>query len=197
MGLWMIPLIQGTNPPPSDSQPTIAMAANVDVTSSTAKYARYFHQLLCLLPAATLLLALDKSTELKTIPGLTSLLICFHLPKSTATNKGHMRRQCSNTASMCNKHADIILARAEVDHMFPAHEACAVQDMFCFAALANAMTCTMYTDLTGAFPVRSFKNMQYIFVVYIYDLNAIIVHPMPSRTKASFIATFTEVFNNL
>jgi hypothetical protein len=173
------------------------MAANIDAISSAAEYALYVHQLLCLPPAATLLLALDKSTKLKTIPGLTLLLICSHLPKSTATNKGHMRRQCSNTASTRNKHADIILARAEVDHMFPAHKACAVQDMFCFAALADATTGTMYTDLTGAFPARSFKNMQYIFVVYIYDLNAIIVHPTPSQTDASFIATFTEVFNIL
>jgi hypothetical protein len=66
--------------------------------------------------------------------------------------------------------------------------------MFCFAALANAMTSTMYTDLTGAFPVRSFKNMIYIFVAYIYDLNAIIVRPMTSRTDASFIVAFTKVF---
>jgi hypothetical protein len=98
---------------------------------------------------------------------------------------------------MHNKHADIILARAKVDRMFPTHKACAVQDMFCFAALTNATTGTMYTDLTGVFPVRSFKNMQFLFVVYIYDLNAIIVHPMPSRTNASFIATFTEGFNIL
>jgi hypothetical protein len=135
------------------------MAANVDATSSASEYARNVHQLLCLPPATTLLLALDKSTELKTIPGLTLLLICSHLPKSTATNKGHMRRQRSNTASMCNNHADIILACAVVERMFPAHKACAVQDMFCFAALANATTGTMYTDLTGAFPVSSFKNM--------------------------------------
>ncbi len=98
---------------------------------------------------------------------------------------------------MCNKHAGIILACAEVDRMLPAHEACAVQDMFCFAALTNATTGTMYTDLTGAFPVRSFKNMQYIFVVYIYDLNAINVRIMPSQTDASFITAFTEVFNIL
>jgi hypothetical protein len=102
------------------------MAANVDATSSAAKYACCVHQLLCLPPAATLLLALNKSTELKTIPGLTLLLICSHLPKSTATNKGHMWRQRSNTASTRNKHADIILARAKVDHLFPAHKACAV-----------------------------------------------------------------------
>jgi hypothetical protein len=66
--------------------------------------------------------------------------------------------------------------------------------MFCFAALANATLGTMYTNITGAFPVWSFKNMQYIFVAYIYNLNAIIVHPMPSCTNSSFIATFSKVF---
>jgi hypothetical protein len=70
---------------------------------------------------------------------------------------------------------------AKVDCMFPAHKACAAQDMLCFAALADATTGTMYTDLTSGFPVRSFKNMQYIFVAYIYDLNIIIVRPMPSH----------------
>ncbi len=55
----------------------------------------------------------------------------------------------------------------------------------------------MYTDLTGAFPVRSFKNMIYIFLAYIYDLIAIIVRPMASCTDASFIAAFTEVFTIL
>jgi hypothetical protein len=51
----------------------------------------------------------------------------------------------------------------------------------------------MYTDLTGAFPVRSFKNMQYIFVAYIYDLNAIIVRAMPTHTNAAMITAFKEV----
>jgi hypothetical protein len=58
--------------------------------------------------------------------------------------------------------------------MCPPHEACVVQDTFWFATLANAML-MMYTDITGAFPIQSFKNMQYIFIAYIYDLNAIIV----------------------
>jgi hypothetical protein len=81
--------------------------------------------------------------------------------------------------------------------MLPAHKACVTQDMLCFAALADATTGTMYTDLTVAFPVRSFKNMQYIFIAYIYNLNAIIVRPMASCTNASFIAAITQVFNIL
>jgi hypothetical protein len=66
--------------------------------------------------------------------------------------------------------------------------------MFCFATLANATLGATYTDITGAFPIWSFKNMQYIFVAYIYNLNAIIVQPMPSRTNSSFIAAFYKVF---
>jgi hypothetical protein len=36
--------------------------------------------------------------------------------------------------------------------------------------------------------------MQYIFVAYIFDLNAIIVQPMPSRANTAMIAAFAEVF---
>jgi hypothetical protein len=100
----------------------------------------------------------------------------------------------ANTASTRSKHDDVILAQAKVDRMIPAHEACAAQDIFCFAALADATTGTMYTELTGAFPVRSFRNMIYIFVAYIYDLNAIIVCSMALYTDASFISAFTKVF---
>ena len=72
-----------------------------------------------------------------------------------------------------------------------------MQDVFCFAALANPMTGTMYTNITGAFPVRSFKSMQYMFAAYIYDLNAIIIQAMPSRTNASMVQSFTKVISIL
>jgi hypothetical protein len=81
--------------------------------------------------------------------------------------------------------------------MMPQQKACSMQDVFCFAALADANTGTMYTDLTGSFPVRSFKNMQYIFVAYVYDLNAIIVRAMPTRTNAAVITAFNEVIEVL
>jgi hypothetical protein len=141
-----------------------AIAANVDETLSSAEYARYVHQLLCSPSTATLLHALNRSTELKTIPGLTSHLIGSHLPHSTAMDKGHMHQHCSNTASTRNTQSGIIAAHKEVDHMLPTQEACVVHNMVCYAALANATTGTMYTDLTGTLPVRSFRNMQYIFV---------------------------------
>jgi hypothetical protein len=114
-GLWMIPLAENTTPlttMPTTSPISIELATNVNATFLAAEYARCVHQLLCSPPAATLLLALDKSTKLQTNPGLMPALIRPHLPRSNATDKGHMRRHCSNTASTRNKHADIILARA-------------------------------------------------------------------------------------
>jgi hypothetical protein len=79
----------------------------------------------------------------------------------------------------------------------PTEEICAAHDVFCFAALADLHTGTMYTDLTGTFPVRSFKNMQYVFVAYIYDLNTILVHAMPSKNNAAMIAAFSDSFSTL
>jgi hypothetical protein len=55
----------------------------------------------------------------------------------------------------------------------------------------------MYTDITGAFLVQLFKSMQYIFVVYVYDLNAIIVCTMPYHTDASMVTAFTKVITIL
>ncbi len=37
--------------------------------------------------------------------------------------------------------------------------------------------------------------MQYVFVTYIYNLNAIIVCPMPARSEAAMILAFSEVFS--
>ena len=123
-GLWMVPITnsggnQAPSPMPPTAAPTSAIAANVDATSSAAKYACYIHQCLCSPPTQTLLGAVKCSEELATILVLTPQLIKSHLSSSTATDKGHMCCQRSNTASACNVHNVIVDARTEVDHMFP------------------------------------------------------------------------------
>ena len=55
----------------------------------------------------------------------------------------------------------------------------------------------MYTDLTGSFPVRSFHNNAYIFVAYIYDINAILARPMATKTDAAMTAAFQSIFDAL
>jgi hypothetical protein len=184
-GLWMIPLCP--TPPSSANNnqtnmlPTV-IVANVDATFSAGEYARYIHHTLCSPLATTLIQALKCSKELATIPGLMAHVINTHLTYSTATDKGHMRRHCQGIQSTQTMQPAIVQARRDVDSLQPDKEICAVDNMFCFAALANLNIGTMYTNLPGAFPLHSFKSMQYIFIAYIYDLNAILVHAMPSRT---------------
>jgi hypothetical protein len=110
---------------------------------------------------------------------------------------GQMRQHQANTASTYNMQSDIITAHAKVYCMFTPQEIYAMQDVFCFAALANAITGTMYTDITGAFPVHSFKSMQHVFVAYIYNLNAIIVWDVPSCTNAPMVQALTKVISIL
>jgi hypothetical protein len=86
----------------------------------------------------------------------------------------------------------IIQAWRNVNSLQLDKEICAAHDMFCFAAFANLNTDTMYTNLPGTFPIRSFKSMQYIFLAYIYDLNAILVCAMTSKNNAAMITAFTK-----
>ncbi len=46
-------------------------------------------------------------------------------------------------------------------------------------------------------PSPYFLNMQYVFVAYIYGLNAILVHAIPSKTNGAMIAAFTDILANL
>ena len=208
-GLWMIPL---TNTTPSlrpsliNDIPTSLnteqlhsiqeLASNVVQTNSMPELAMYYHQCLLSPPKSTLLKALANQ-PLTTFPGLDHNLISKHLPESTATDKGHMKRRRKNVRSTRNNQQAIVDARYEVADMNPTQQMCSALDMFCFAALADANEGTMYTDLTGKFPVRSYKNNQYIFVAYFYSLNAIIVRPMENRTDECMVATFKDIIDYL
>jgi hypothetical protein len=54
----------------------------------------------------------------------------------------------------------------------------------------------MYTNITCAFPARSFKSMQYVFVDYIYDLVETLADPYKGRIPlpSMFPITKNETF---
>ena len=83
--------------------------------------------------------------------------------------------------------------------MNPLQQICAAHEhnVVCYAALADATTGTIYTDLPGPFPVRSIQNMQYIFVCYVYEVNAILVRPMKSRSDACMVAAYKDIYEYL
>ena len=70
-------------------------------------------------------------------------------------------------------------------------------EIFCCAAIGDTHRETIYSDLTGRFPLHSYEGMNYIFVPYVYKLNAILLRPMKSREDASMIEAFTSVYTEL
>jgi hypothetical protein len=105
---------------------------------------------------------------------------------------------CQGVQTTQIKEMAILQAWANVDCLQPIEELCSTHNMFCFATFTNLHIRPMYTNSIGAFPIRSFCNMQYMFVAYIYDLNAILVRAMPSKTDGAMIAAFTaDILANL
>ena len=83
------------------------------------------------------------------------------------------------------------------DDLEPSEDKNAPCEIFCFAAIADDIKGTVYTDLPGRFPARLYKGNQYIFLTYVYDANAIIVRPMKSRTKEDILEVFKDVYEYL
>jgi hypothetical protein len=108
-----------------------------------------------------------------------------------------MQRHRQGVQTTQTKQPAILQACADVDHLQPIEELCSAYDMFPVVALANLHNGTMYTNGTNAFPIRSFRNMQCVFMAYIYNLNTILVRAMPSKTNGAMIAAFMDILANL
>ena len=137
-----------------------------------------------LLNIYTNVFVLKKSTLIKAIehdnilgiPGLTEHAVKKYLPESTATIKGNLHQTRKNIRSTRSRAKLITEQENNInDDLKPQENKMVPCELFCFAAVADEIKGTVYTDLPGRFPSRSYKGNQYIFLTYVYDDNAIIV----------------------
>lgn len=56
---------------------------------------------------------------------------------------------------------------------------------------------TVYTDLTGNFPITSSSGFQYMLIAYDYDSNAILVQPLKSKNDNNMLDCYTEIYKYL
>ena len=180
-GLWMIPLtataqqqLEETSRVNPTSQEQVG---NVHDSTTRAELVEYHHQSLFAPPASTIEKAIANH-QLDSFPGLTPGCTRL-LPPSTATYKGHMKLVGKGARSTRSLAQDMRDARTELKDMNPTDHVATVTDkeidFFCYAALADANEGTVYTDLTGRFPTRSYAGSQYIFVCYAYQPNAVLI----------------------
>ena len=116
----------------------------------------YHHQPLGSPPKSTFLQMIHKHpSQFASFPGLTYELSGKHLPVSEATEKGHMIQTRQNLRSTNNNKQNVLDARRDLKDMDPPQHMCAAIDgkSFCFAVLGDRNEDTIYSDLTGRFPV--------------------------------------------
>ena len=194
----LVPEAEQSAPVGPTDQGTIPQQANhVHQSSTKAATAQFYHQSLFSPPATTLLKAINNN-QLDSFPGLVPSLL-KHLPPSTATAKGHMHKNRKGIRSTRKNPQEAKDARMDLADMNPPQQMCNAQEcnVTCYAALADTNTGTIYTDLPGPFPVRSVRNMQYIFVCYAYKPNAILVRPMKTRSDACMVGAYQEIYEYL
>ena len=87
-------------------------------------------------------------------------------------------------------------ARHNIGNFLPAEEMCLAHKdkIYCYAILDNTNDNTLYNNPTGRFPFESYDNKEYIFMAYVYKLNAIFIIPMKTGKDESRIATFEQVY---
>ena len=90
-------------------------------------------------------------------------------------------------------------ARQDINNMSPTEHVCSAteDEMFWYDVIGDTHKDTIYSDLTGRYPVQSYEGMNHIFVAYVYKLNAILLRSMKSREDASMVKAFTSVYTEL
>ena len=158
----------------------IATNATTQVPNmSRAELAMYHHQSLGNPRKDALLRALKRHPDqFVTFPGLTWDLIKNHLPPSEATDKGHMimtRKGLKSTRSIARQ---ITKTRKDISNLLPTEEVCLAEEdkIYCYAVLGDKNESTIYSNLTGRFPVESYdEDKLHVYCVcvqtqfYFYD----------------------------
>ena len=222
--LWKLPINPTKNP--NDASTTIAnldlhvMPKQKISHTANALYTlpykqnqlKYMHQAFFNPPVQTLIKA-ALNGQLEGIPFMKADLIRKYLPPSPATPKGRMKRPRAGIRSTRKKErnggtneAMLEDDNSAMSHHTPSnttaniiqsdetHEA---NNIFCYAALADKQTGTLYTDATGSLPVMSLDGYQYFFVAYDYDTNYIFANPIKDVKDATIVQAFDDIFTEL
>ena len=68
--------------------------------------------------------------------------------------------------------------------------------MFCYAALAEKQTGTLYTDVIRVLPVKLLEGKQYYYVEYDYGHNYIFAEPIKDVKDDTIIKVIKKIHTN-
>jgi hypothetical protein len=124
-----------------------------------------------------------------TWPGLTADLVRKHLPRSTATVKGHLNQQRKNLQSTKPK------PETPLDNQ-PISESPNERTHQVVATVYNT-TGETATDQTGKFPTTSSRGHKYILILYDYDSNSILAETMRNYSNTEHLRAYNNLHQHL
>ena len=127
-----------------------------------------------------------RNNQFATWPGLTSEIVYKHLPKSDATIKGHLKQQRQN----------VRLTKIQHDYNDVTPREINTKTNNIFATIIDYRS-EIFTYVTGPFPVVSSRRNKYVFVLYEYDSNYIMITPIQDKKKTTTIEAYKKQLNTL
>ena len=161
-GLWKLPLTQ-------------QHYAHTMITTKPVKDMVKFLYLALFSPSKTTLIKAINKGLLSTWPQLTEANINKYIINNEASIKGHLKHIRKNLQSTKN-------VQQNEDTMHPKTEAKTHTAYTTIAEIGK-----IYSDQTGKFTFTSSQGNKYVFIMYIYDANAIIATPIKSREKVDIL----------
>lgn len=187
---------QSVSRPTSCSVDNTTWIANAAIGSpSAADLVEFSHASLCSPTVSTLETALKKN-YVRGFPGLTAKSLRKHTPNSVATAKGHLNQQRARNKSHNLSKLVILDELPDEDRNHDMHPSFEERKNYCFAVIIEPQN-QIFTDLTGRMVIPSSQGNQYIFVLYDYDSNAILVTALPNRRGPTIRNAFIRLHRRL
>ena len=181
-GLWMVSVTDET--PIRQNIDVTETAMSVYDLPNTKEVVRFLHASLGNPPRATLLTA-SQNGNLVTFPGMTPENISRHFPESDETQKGHMKQTKQGVRST---------KVVDEDAMLGFKQQPGVKHKDVYLRVFDVTKKSMFSDLTGKFPITSARGNKYIMVAVELDGNYIDGEPLQSRYGKSLTKAYQTIF---
>ena len=187
-GLWDIRLPQVLVRKESPTSPNRSVNYIIRKDKSATDLARYYHAALFSPPLSTLSKAIANG-NLVTWPGIDQIQFQKILDTTIALEKGHLDQERKNLQSTTPTNKD------EIEDNFPSQEQTKTYNIFAMlektdeSFTAKHKTCS---DQTGKFPHISSRGNQYVFTLYDYDSNVILLESLKSKQGKEIATTYTK-----
>ena len=185
-GLWDVLIPSTTNSLITSSRYQSSLNVITKLSQSNYELANFFHA--CLFsPAIRTLQDAIHNNHLVTWPGIDKLNFPKLIRDTTAIEMGHLnweRKNLQSTKIVSPSTPLLPISATQTYHLM------SKIIPFTFKEMA-------YGDITGTFPFTSTRGHKYIYVMYDYDANAILVHPLKTRQAAEITAAWTQLHARL